>query len=107
MVVDTQPVRAWPPVTTPGGTLGKLDLRGWRAIVEAVDDRVERVIDEGLFASETRTGFVVTDMFDSGPAVLETLKDWQGTRVPDPLADRLASHRGPAMVHQDVRFRLL
>ena len=107
LVVDTQPVSPWPAVTTPGGELGALDMRGWAEIIEAVDGQVELVIDEGVFTRAVRPSLVVADTFDSGPAVTETVRDWQGTVVPAALADRLARHNGPVQVHQTVRFRVL
>ncbi len=107
VVVDTQPVGAWPTVSTPAGELGALDMRGWKEIIDAVDERVDTVVGEGLFVSETKPGFVVKDSFDSGAALSETVKNWQGTVIPAKLAERLARHDAPAQVHQDVRFRLL
>jgi hypothetical protein len=106
-VVDTQPVSPWPAVTTPAGELGALDMRGWAEIIEAVDEQVEVAIDQGLFTSEVRPSLVVADTFDSGPAVTETVRNWQGTSLPAALADRLARHNGPVQIHQTVRFRLL
>jgi hypothetical protein len=82
-------------------------MRGWLEIVEAVDERVAQAVDDGLFASEDGPGFVVADSFDSGAALTETVKNWQGTQIPAALADRLARHEGPAEVHQEVRLRLL
>ena len=107
IVVDTQPVSPWPPVTTPAAELGALDMRGWREIVEAVDERIAIVVDDGLFAVETKPSFVVADKFESGPLLVETVRGWQGTTVPSPLAARLAAHQGLVQVHQDVRLRLL
>ena len=107
VVVDTQPVSAGPLVRGNGGDLGRLDMRGWLEIVEAVDERVSEVVDAGLFASEDTASFVVADSFDSGAALAETVSNWQGTRIPVALGDRLARHDGPAQVHQAVRLRLL
>jgi hypothetical protein len=107
VVVDTQPVSPRPPVTTPAGELGTLDMRGWAGIVDAVDERVALAVDEGLFAIATEPSFVVADTFDSGPAVVETVKNWQGTTIPRPLGARLAEQSGVVRVHQEVRLRLL
>ena len=107
IVVDTQPVSAWPPVTTPAGEQGALDMRGWTKLIAAVDERVAMVVGDGLFAAETKPSFVVADTFDSGPALVETVSNWQGTAVPPALAARLAGHRGTVQVHQEVRLRLL
>jgi hypothetical protein len=107
IVVDTQPVSAWPAVSTSDGELGALDMRGWADIVAAVDEQIALVLDEGLFASEAKPGFGVADTFDSGPALAETIKGWQGTSIPAALAKRLAGRSGLVRVHQDVRLRLL
>jgi len=107
VVVDTQPVSAGPLVRGDGGDLGRLDMRGWLEIVEAVDERVDQVVDAGLFTSEDAASFVVADTFDSGVALAKTVSNWQGTRIPRALGDRLARHDGPVQVHQDVRLRLL
>ena len=107
VVIDTQPVSPRPRVTGVTGDLGALDMRGWAEIIEAVDEQTALAVDEGLFAVETKPSFVVADTFDSGPAVVETVKNWQGTAVPRPLAARLATQGGVVQVHQDVRLRLL
>jgi hypothetical protein len=107
IVVDTQPVSAWPLVRAHSAELGRLDMRGWLEIVEAVDERVSEVVDAGLFTSEDTASFVVADTFDSGEALAETVSNWQGTQIPAPLAHRLAGHHRPAQVHQEVRLRLL
>lgn len=108
VVVDTQPVSPAPSVTRPDGSeLGALDMRGWRKIIAAVDERVDEVVDEGLFTSTLGPSFQVADTFDNGPAVADTVKEWEGTVVPPALADALARRDGPVQVHQDVRLRLL
>jgi hypothetical protein len=107
IVVDTQPVSAWPLVRDASGELGRLDMRGWLEIVEAVDERVGEVVDAGLFTSQDVASFVVDDTFASGEALAETVSNWQGTRIPAALGDCLAGHDGAAQVRQEVRLRLL
>ena len=38
---------------------------------------------------------------------LTIVRDWQGTRIPEALEQRVARSRGPVQVHQDIRLRLL
>jgi len=107
VVVDTQPVSASSSVRNRSAELGRLDMRGWLEIIEAVDERVDQVVDAGLFTSEDAASFVVADTFHSGVALAETVCNWQGTRIPPALGDCLARHDGPVQVQQDVRLRLL
>lgn len=107
IVVDTQPVSAWPRVGSPAAELGALDMRDWLRIVDGVDQQVDLAIAEGLFTSEVEPAFEVADTFDSGPAVIDTVKNWQGTSITPELAERLACHSGVVRVNQQVRLRLL
>lgn len=107
IVADTQPVSAWPRVAGAAGGLGALDMRGWLEIVDAVDQKVEAAVGEGLFTSELRPGFAVADTFDNGPLLAATVADWRGTSIPADVAERLARHASTVRVQQEVRFRLL
>ena len=107
VVVDTQPISAHPPVRTDTADLGTLDMRAWAELIAAVDERVQQVCDDGLFENEIEQRVVVTDTFDNGMALFETVKDWQRTTVPAALQGCLAECRGPAMVDQEVRLRVL
>jgi hypothetical protein len=88
LLVDTQPVSPRPPVEADGRRLGTLDMRHWRATIDAVDDRVHRVIAEGLFTMEQERMLVVTETFDNGPECVETVSNWQGDE-----------HLAPARTH--------
>jgi hypothetical protein len=107
LVIDTQPVSDWPLVRSDDGELGRIDMEGWVELVGDIDERIAEVVDAGLFTIEEKPGFVVVDNFPSGPAVAETVKEWQRTAIPRELSRRLAQHEGPAEVHQRVRLRLL
>jgi hypothetical protein len=107
LVVDTQPVSARPSVEAGGVELGTLDMHEWRATIDAVDRLVAETIDDGLFALQAESEFVVTDAFDDGPEMLESVSGWRGTRISDALARRVASARPPISVHQQVRMQLL
>jgi hypothetical protein len=107
LVVDTQPVSARPQVEADGIELGTLDMREWRRTVDAVDGLVADTIESGLFSLEAERRFPVIDTADDGPALVEALRGWQGTTVPDALARRIAEAAPPITVGQDVRLRLL
>jgi hypothetical protein len=107
VVIDAQPVSPRPAVETSAGRAGTLDMRGWAKIIEAVDERVAETIDSGLWMDEGEHAYVVTDTFQSGDELIDTVKNWQGTQVPEALARRLSRAKGPAYVHQDIRLRVL
>jgi hypothetical protein len=76
------------------------------------DDRGDRpvtfdVVDAGFFAVEHEREIVVTDTYDTGPEFLETVGNWQGTRIHPALAERLEAVAAPVSVDQTVRLRVL
>jgi len=102
ILVDTQPVSPRPSVSS-NRKLGTLDMREWLETIRAVD---ERLAGAGLFELRHESHVVVTDGWESGAACLEELAGWDGTRVPPPLAARLAATSAAASVRQTVRVRL-
>jgi hypothetical protein len=106
LLVDTQPLSAQPAVTVSGSEVGRLDMVEWAGLIASIDQRVEQTVTDGLWSHETEQRFMVTDSFESGQKLVETVSDWGGTRVPSELAQRLAG-AGPARLHQDVRLRVL
>ena len=107
LVVDTQPVSAHPPVNAAGEELGTLDMRAWAQTIEEIDELTFKVVDAGLFAVEHEREIVVTDTYDTGPEFLATVGNWQGTRIPPALAERLHAIPAPVSVDQTVRLRVL
>jgi hypothetical protein len=107
LVVDTQPVSARPMVEAGGLQLGTLDMRDWRTTIDAVDALVAETIDAGLFALEAESSFIVTDTFDDGPELVESVSSWRGTQIPGALARRVAAATPPIRVHQEVRLHVL
>ncbi len=106
-LIDTQPVSARPLVQAGRRRLGTLDMREWRETIEAVDELVARAIDDGLYVIEDEHRFSVTDAFESGRELVETVSDWQGTRISRVVGERVVAARPPVCVHQEVRLRLL
>jgi hypothetical protein len=107
LLVDTQPVSARPPVQAGRRRLGTLDMREWRKTIAAVDGLVARAVDDGLYVIEDEQRFLVTDTWESGPELVETVSGWRGTRISRTLAERAVGARPPVCVHQEVRLRLL
>jgi hypothetical protein len=107
LVVDTQPVSARPRVDAGGAVLGTLDMSAWRGTIDAIDRLVSEVIDEGLYVLEAERHFIVTDTYNSGAELIESVSGWQGTRISRGLARRVATAPPPLAVHQQVRLRLL
>jgi hypothetical protein len=107
LVVDTQPVSARPSVEAGGVELGTLDMHEWRGTIDAVDQLVAETIDDGLFALQAESEFVVTDAFDDGPEMVASVSGWRGTPISDALARRVTSATPPISVHQQVRMHVL
>jgi hypothetical protein len=107
LVVDTQPVSVRPMVESGGRQLGTLDMREWRTTIEAVHALVAETIDDGFFALEAQSSVIVTDTFDDGPELVESVSGWRGTQISSALARRVAAATPPIRVHQEVRVQLL
>ena len=106
LLVDTQPVGSHPRVAANGDALGTLDMHQWIKTSRAVDERVAETIATGLYQQTDERVLVIRSTFDDGPDCLEITSTWQGTRVPQPLTDRLSSTRGQVTVDQQVRLRV-
>jgi hypothetical protein len=107
LLVDTQPVSLQPRVTANDAELGVLDMREWVETTRAVDGRVHETIATGLYELTDERELLVTSTFDDGPDCLAITGAWQGTRVPEPLVDRLVDLRAEVAVEQQVRLRVL
>jgi hypothetical protein len=106
-VVDTQPLSPRPAVISAGRRLGSLDMREWLHTIRAVDEQLDRVVADGLFAVADERRFVVADTFDEGDECVETVSEWAGTRVSDRLAATVRRAESPFRVEEEVRLRLL
>jgi hypothetical protein len=107
LLVDTQPIGSQPRVAANGDELGRLDMDEWLDTIRAVDERVAETVAAGLYERTVERTLVIRSTFDDGPDCLETTGTWQGTRVPKPLADRLAAMGDRVTVDQQVRLHLL
>ena len=107
MLIDTQPVSPEPPIAAAGSPIGRLDMREWLETINAVDTLTAQTVEAGLYSVEDERRFTVTDTWDSGPDCAQTVARWQGTRLPDELAKRIAAASPPLTVDQEVRLRVL
>ncbi len=82
-------------------------MRDWLRTIEAVDALTAETVEAGLYSIEHEQRFTVSDRWDSGPECAETVAGWQGTRLTDGLAKRIAAASPPLTVDQEVRLRVL
>jgi hypothetical protein len=107
VVIDSQPISARPPVESAGVPLGTLDMRAWRATIDAVEAQVSHVLAAGLFTLEHERSLVVSETFDNGPELVDTVSGWDGTSISRRLARAVSRAAPPLAVHQEVRLRAL
>jgi hypothetical protein len=107
LLVDTQPISPRSAVLADGALLGRLDMREWRAVVDDVEEQVQRALADGLFALDAERKLVVSETFDNGPECVETVAGWRGTTISARLARRVAAAPPPLSVDQEVRLRVL
>ena len=107
LVLDSQPLSAYPPVESGSGELGTLDMSEWAQTIATIDRLVQQTIHQGLFDLERESRYVVTDEYDDGAEFVAVTRDWAGTNVSDALAARVGREHGRVRLHQDVRLRVL
>jgi hypothetical protein len=107
LLIDTQPISAHPTVTADGAAVGSLNMREWIETIRAVDERINETLATRLYELADEREFVVTSIFNDGPDCLEIAGTWQGTQVPQPLAQQLSATSLPIGLEQHVRLRLL
>jgi hypothetical protein len=107
LLVDTQPISPRSAVLADGALLGRLDMREWRAVVDAVEEQVQRVLADGLFTIDAERSLVVSETFDNGPECVQTVAGWRGTKISTRMARRVAAAPPPLSVDQEVRLRVL
>jgi hypothetical protein len=106
LLLDAQPLSAEPAVTAGARDIGTVDMREWADLIATIDERVNQTVRDGLWSHASEQRYMVTDSFESGRQLVDTVSDWAGARVPSALAQQLAD-AGPAQLHQEVRLRVL
>jgi hypothetical protein len=107
LVVDTQPVSASPVVASDGTPLGRLDMRAWAGTIADMDALFGPVLARGLFVVDAERTFPVDDGFDDADELVDTVRGWRGTTLPEALAERIRRAGPPFTISQEIRPRLL
>jgi hypothetical protein len=107
VLVDTQPVGLRLSVRVEGEPAGELEEDDWLETVAAVDARVEEAIEAHLFELQHEVRYAVVHGFDSGSEALEEATEWEGTRIPPDVMERLDAAQGQVEIEVGIRLRLL
>lgn len=104
-LLEAHPLRSRAPVEAGGHVLGRLDDAEFGATIRALDEAVEQVVAEGLYALEAEAELDVLDRFDDAAEAVETARGWRGLRVPDEVAAAVLAAEPPIDVRQRVIYR--
>ena len=107
LVLDMQPVAPQPPVESNGRRLGSLDMREWRVTIDQVAALVDQTIADGLFMEEAERRYDVLETFDDGKELVETVREWTGTKISQTLTARVERAMPPLTIRESVRLRAL
>ena len=107
LVLDMQPVGLRPPVELNGERLGSLDMREWRVTIDHVAALVDETIADGLFVEEAERRYDVLETFHDGKELVETVREWTGTKISPTLAARVERATPPLTIQESVRLRAL
>jgi hypothetical protein len=107
LVVDSQPISAWPPVVGGGGRIGRLDMSEWAQTIADVDAEISKTIERGLFEVVGARQIVVPDRYDDVAELVRFTREWDGTSVPPELEALARTEQGAVELRQEVRVRLL
>ena len=108
LLLDVHPLGYDFPVLAGEHGIGFVDLRKFRAILEAMNDCVRQVVSEGLFKELRTLRRHVVERYDTALEALEEADSWANLRLPAPLRRRLQETDATPIAFIDtVRYRLL
>jgi hypothetical protein len=88
--------------------VGFVDIRKFRAILEAMNKCVQQVLSEDLFKELRTLRRHVVERYDTVQEVLEEADSWENLRLPAPVRRRLEETEATPIEFIDtVRYRLL
>jgi hypothetical protein len=88
--------------------LGFVDTREFRRVVEAMNEGVQRTIDEGRYEELETVRRHVAERCDNASEALEEADSWENLRLPAPVRRRLQrTDASPVELIDTVRYRLL
>ncbi len=108
LLLDVHPLGNDFPVLAGERGIGFVDLRKFRAILEAMNESVRLVVSEDLFKELRTLRRHVVERYDTALEALEEADSWDNLRLPAPLRRRLhEAEATPIEFIDTVRYRLL
>jgi len=108
LLLDVHPLGNDFPVLAGERGIGFVDLRKFRAILEAMNESVRLVVSEDLFKELRTLRRHVVERYDTALEALEEADSWDNLRLPAPLRRRLQETKTTPIEFIDtVRYRLL
>jgi hypothetical protein len=107
-LLDIHPIGADFAVRAGERGLGFVDTRKFGVVVQAMDERVESVLAEGLFEDVKALRRHVVERYDNASEALEEADGWEYLRLPSGVRRRLReTDATPVEFIDTVRYRLL
>jgi SAM-dependent methyltransferase len=108
LLLDVHPVGDDFPVLAGERGIGFVDIRKFRAILEAMNACVEQTVAEGLFEEVRELRRHVAERYNNATEVLEEADGWENLRLPPAVRRRLQeTDATPIEFIDTVRYRLL
>ena len=108
LLLDVHPLGDEIPILAGERGVGFVDIRKFRAILEAMNKCVQQVLSEDLFKELRTLRRHVVERYDTVQEVLEEADSWENLRLPAPVRRRLEETEATPIEFIDtVRYRLL
>ena len=108
LLLDIHPLGDEIPILAGERGVGFVDIRKFRAILEAMNKCVQQVLSEDLFKELRTLRRHVVERYDTAQEVLEEADSWENLRLPAPVRRRLQETEATPIEFVDtVRYRLL
>jgi hypothetical protein len=108
LVLDIHPVGVDFAVRAGGRGLGFVDASQFARVVEAMDERVARVVAEGLYKDVRLVRRQVVERFEDADEALAEADGWSNLRLPAAVRRRVRAVEGdPVELVDSVLYRLL
>jgi predicted DNA-binding protein (UPF0278 family) len=108
LLLDVHPLGNEIPVLAGERGVGFVDIRKFRAILEAMNKCVQQLLSEDLFKELRTLRRHVVERYDTAQEVLEEADSWENLRLPAPVRRRLQeTEAAPIEFVDTVRYRLL
>jgi tRNA A37 N6-isopentenylltransferase MiaA len=106
-VLDFHPLGIEFAVRADNRGLGFVDTSDFAQVLAAMNERVQMVVDEGLYEEVRNLRRHVVERFDTGVEALEEAETWEHLRLPWTLRRRLRRYSETPIEFADtIRYRL-